>query len=120
MTKSNTRPLLSYCARSLKILTGACKITGNGLAAGCQLFYRKIYGYFFCSAEGRTSTSARFTDVIDALAEEEQELEDELKVSTYTAQCINAAENTKLMPSKREIKVKVEKLGIEKKFRIPW
>ena len=22
------------------------KITGNGLAAGCQLFYRKIYGYF--------------------------------------------------------------------------
>ena len=23
------------------------KKTGNGLAAGCQLFYRKIYGYFF-------------------------------------------------------------------------
>ena len=22
------------------------KIKGNGLAAGCQLFYRKIYGYF--------------------------------------------------------------------------
>ena len=22
------------------------KITGNGLAAGCQLFYHKIYGYF--------------------------------------------------------------------------
>ena len=22
------------------------KITGNGLAAGRQLFYRKIYGYF--------------------------------------------------------------------------
>ena len=29
------------------MFTGACKkITGNGLAAGCQLFYRKIYGYF--------------------------------------------------------------------------
>ena len=23
------------------------KITGYGLAAGCQLFYRKIYGFFF-------------------------------------------------------------------------
>ena len=23
------------------------KITGNGLAAGCQLFYCKIYGYFY-------------------------------------------------------------------------
>ena len=22
------------------------KITGNGLAAGCQVFYRKIYGFF--------------------------------------------------------------------------
>ena len=29
------------------MFTGARKkITGNGLAAGCQLFYRKIYGYF--------------------------------------------------------------------------
>ena len=29
------------------MFTGACKkITGNGLASGCQLFYRKIYGYF--------------------------------------------------------------------------
>ena len=25
------------------------KITGNGLAAGCQVFYRKIYGFFFYS-----------------------------------------------------------------------
>ena len=23
------------------------KKTGNGLAAGCKLFYRNIYGYFF-------------------------------------------------------------------------
>ena len=22
-------------------------MTGNGLAAGCQLFYRKIYGHFY-------------------------------------------------------------------------
>ena len=43
---------------------GACKkITGNGLAAGCQSFYRKIYGYFYsvvililyisCAIDGR-------------------------------------------------------------------
>ena len=30
------------------MFTGACKkITGNGLAADCQLFYRKIYGNFY-------------------------------------------------------------------------
>ena len=30
------------------MFTGACKkITGNGLAAGCQLLYHKIYGYFY-------------------------------------------------------------------------
>ena len=30
------------------MFTGASKkkTIGNGLAAGCQLFYRKIYGYF--------------------------------------------------------------------------
>ena len=27
------------------MFTGARKKTGNTLAAGCQLFYRKIYGY---------------------------------------------------------------------------
>ena len=32
--------------KMLKQFTGACKIKENGLAAGCQLFYRKIYGYF--------------------------------------------------------------------------
>ena len=33
------------------MFTGARKKTGHGLAAGCQLFYRKIYGYFLqCSA----------------------------------------------------------------------
>ena len=31
------------------------KKTGNGLAAGCQLFYRKIYGYFLqCTTLDRT------------------------------------------------------------------
>ena len=31
------------------------KITGNGLAAGCQLFYRKIYGFLqrICLKLGR-------------------------------------------------------------------
>ena len=29
-----------------KMFTGASKITEYGLAAGCQLFYRKIYSYF--------------------------------------------------------------------------
>ena len=34
------------------MFTGACKkITGNGLAAGCQLFYRKIYGNFLQCGE---------------------------------------------------------------------
>ena len=28
------------------MFTGARKKRGNGMAAGCQLFYRKIYGYF--------------------------------------------------------------------------
>ena len=30
------------------------KITGYGLAAGCQVFYRKIYGFFYsvCVLEG--------------------------------------------------------------------
>ena len=31
------------------MFTAPVKKTGNGLAAGCQLFYCKIYGYF-CSA----------------------------------------------------------------------
>ena len=44
MTKSKV--LLPCCAWFLKMFTGARKKTGNGLAAGCQLFYRKIYGYF--------------------------------------------------------------------------
>ena len=32
------------------------KITGNGLAAGCQLFYRKIYGYIFAVCEVQLHT----------------------------------------------------------------
>ena len=45
MTKNNISPLLPYCAWFLKMFTAPVKITGNGMAAGCQLFYRKIYGY---------------------------------------------------------------------------
>ena len=34
------------------------KITGNGLAAGCQLFYCKIYGYFLqCNAVDSSNDS---------------------------------------------------------------
>ena len=48
MNKSNTCFLLPYRAWFLKMIMGARKKSGNGLAAGCQLFYREIYGYF-CS-----------------------------------------------------------------------
>ena len=45
-----------YCAWFMKMFTGARrkKKTGNGLAAGCLLFYRKIYGYFFAMHAPRT------------------------------------------------------------------
>ena len=38
-----------------------CKnITGNGVAAGCQLFYRKIYGYFLqCIKEAKMNKHTR-------------------------------------------------------------
>ena len=42
MTKANTCTVPD----SLKCLRAPVKITGNRLAAGCQLFYCKIYGYF--------------------------------------------------------------------------
>ena len=35
------------------------KITGNGLAAGCQLFYRKIYGYFTVYNESSSHKSVQ-------------------------------------------------------------
>ena len=35
------------------------KKTGNGLAAGCLLFYRKIYGYFFAVAAYFTSSHTK-------------------------------------------------------------
>ena len=41
---------MSFCYRtvpdSLKYLRAPVKKTGNGLTAGFQLSYRKIYGYF--------------------------------------------------------------------------
>ena len=34
---------------------GPVKITGNGLAPGYQLFYRKIYGYFLqCKTDNKS------------------------------------------------------------------
>ena len=47
--QNNTNPLLPYCARFLKMFQAPVKIAGNGLAAGCQLFYRKSSD-IFCSA----------------------------------------------------------------------
>ena len=47
MTKSNTCLFATVLCLIPEMITGARnKITGNGLAAGCQLFYRKIYEYF--------------------------------------------------------------------------
>ena len=43
ITKSNT----CLHATVLKMFTGVRKKTGNELAAGCQLFYRKVYRYIF-------------------------------------------------------------------------
>ena len=40
------------------MFTGVRKITGNGMAAGCQLFYRKIYGFIvavYCSSHPASS-----------------------------------------------------------------
>ena len=38
---------------SCKCFRAPVKIRGNGLAAGCQLFYCKIYRYFLqCNVEG--------------------------------------------------------------------
>ena len=36
------------------MFTGACKITGNGLAVGCQLFYHKIYVFFVVQHDNTT------------------------------------------------------------------
>ena len=47
MTKSNTCPFPTVlCLIPENVYGGRKKKTGNGLAAGCQLFYRKIDGYF--------------------------------------------------------------------------
>ena len=37
---------LSHVHILIDVLRTAVKITENALAAGCQLFYRKFYGYF--------------------------------------------------------------------------
>ena len=40
------------------------KKTGNGLAAGCQLFYRKIYGYFLQCRKDKLFEALRVTVII--------------------------------------------------------
>ena len=47
MTKNNTCTLLPYCAWFLKMFTGACKNNGNGMGAGSQLFYLRIFAVLF-------------------------------------------------------------------------
>ena len=77
------------------------------------------------SISGRNITNLRFADDIDALAEEEQELE--AQVESLDKTCTRykmeiSAEKTKLMTNsangiQREIKVKGQKLGTETSFK---
>ena len=77
------------------------------------------------SIDGRNITNLRFADVIDALAEEEQELE--ALVESLDKTCTRykmeiSAEKTKLMTNRangiqREIKVKGQKLGSVTSFK---
>ena len=77
------------------------------------------------SIGGRNITNLRFADDIDALAEEEQELE--APVESLDKTCTRykmeiSAEKTKLMTNsangiQREIKVKEQKLGTETSFK---
>ena len=47
MTNSDTYRFATVLCLIPENVTGARKkITGNELAAGCKLFYRKVYGYF--------------------------------------------------------------------------
>ena len=39
------------CMIPENVLRAPVKMTVNGMAAGCQLFYRKIYGYFIVYIE---------------------------------------------------------------------
>ena len=79
------------------------------------------------STGGRTITSLRFVDVIDALAEEEQELEalaESLNKTCTRYKMKISAEKTKLMTNstigtQREIKVKGQKLGRVTSFKYP-
>ena len=77
------------------------------------------------SIGGRNITSLRFTDDMDALAEEEQELE--ASVESLDKTCTRykmeiSAEKTKLMTNsaksiQREIKVEGQKLGFVTSFK---
>ena len=78
------------------------------------------------STSGRNITSLRFADDMDALSEEEQELEVLVEVSTKTAQGIRwrsvLRRQTKLMTNsangiRKEISVKGQKLGTVTSFK---
>ena len=81
------------------------------------------------SIGGRNITNLRFSDDIDALAEEEQELE-ALLVESLDKTCTRykmeiSAEKTKLMTNstngiQRQLKVKGQKLGHCNKLQVPW
>ena len=64
MTKSNTCLFATVLCLIPENVTGARKKTGNGLAAGCQLFYRKIYGYFLQCIRFVQSTSGAIVNVV--------------------------------------------------------
>ena len=80
------------------------------------------------SIGGRNTTNLRFAVAIDALAEEEQEIE--ALVVSLDKTCTRykmeiSAEKTKLMTNsandiQREIKVKVAEIGHFNKLQVPW
>ena len=80
------------------------------------------------SIGGRNITNLRAADDIDALAEEEQELEALVESLDKTCTLYKmeiSAEKTKLMTNsangiQREIKVKKAGIGYCNKFQVPW
>ena len=61
--KKKKKTIMSFVTNLCLIPENICgrllKITGNGLAAGCQLFYRKIYGYFLQCVNNVLNTNSK-------------------------------------------------------------
>ena len=69
MTKSNTCLFTTVqCLIPENVYGRPLKKTGNGLAADCQLFYRKIYGYF-CSEWFTLGLFSRYNKSVNILPE---------------------------------------------------